>query len=193
MPQKTKASTGFADITPENSGEDTIIHLYFLPLAQNGSLQGDPTSCPPSICMYIAPKPLFRPPPYHPNPSNRIPEPLIPLQHHLPLIRLLITPSKIPTINPTDHNYQQLNRSSRVHPRSIIRRILRPEYKRARDATDAPKAHQRSGAESTFPLAPDVVGLVGHCGGDLGVGCAGDEEDAEVAHAVAFGEALVWC
>ena len=39
-------------------------------------------------------------------------------------------------------------------------------------------------------MAADVVGLVGHRGGDLGVDGAREQEDAEVSDCVGFGEAL---
>ena len=80
-------------------------------------------------------------------------------------------------------------RNRRPNPRQIPRRILGPEDRPPADTADAPESDKHRRAEGALPLAADVVGLVGECGGDIGVCARGDEEDAEVACGWRRGEA----
>ena len=134
--------------------------------------------------------------PPHPNTkpaylSNSVSKPRILLENHLALVRLLVADLKVKSISHADTDDQQLHRDGSVHAGPVVGGVLRPEHQRAGDAADAAEADEGGGAEGAFPLAADVVGLVGHGGGDLGVDGAGEEEDAEVADCAAFGEALL--
>ena len=56
------------------------------------------------------------------------------------------------------------------------------------NTSDAAETDEAGGAEGSFPLTTDVVGLVGHDGRDVCVDPGCDEEDTEVAHRVLLGE-----
>ena len=71
----------------------------------------------------------------------------------------------------------------------ITRRILAPKNQTPRNAANATKPHQTRRAKRPLPLAPDIVGLVRHGGGNVGIRARGDEEDAEIAGAGVGGEA----
>jgi hypothetical protein len=73
-------------------------------------------------------------------------------------------------------------RNASSHAGHIVGGILGPEDETASDTTDTAEASQGRGAESTLPLAADVVGLVCHEGGDVGVGTSNAEEHAEVSN-----------
>lgn len=73
--------------------------------------------------------------------------------------------------------------------RDVVRSILSAEYSATDDATDTASADESGGAESTLPLAADVVRLPCQDGGDVGVGGGRGEENASVADADAAGEA----
>lgn len=116
---------------------------------------------------------------------NRISEPRLTLDNLLPFVRLSVTVNKEQTQTTQYQPYQQVGRHASPNTRYVCRRILRPEHKTTCDATDAAKANQRGAAEGTLPLTADVVGLVGHDGGNVCVGASGDEEDAKVGNSVA--------
>jgi len=67
--------------------------------------------------------------------------------------------------------------------------ILASEDEATSNTTDSAESYQSSAAESSLPLPSDVVGLVGHCLGNVAVcSCAG-KEDTKVSHTHAFCEA----
>lgn len=134
-----------------------------------------------------------------------IPEVSRPLDNPLSTIRLLIADAEPQTHSRHDNQNQNIAstqvsialtqkekgdaRDGRPHARPISRRILGPERQTADDAADATESHERRTGERSGPLAADIVGLVGHDGGDVGVGACRGEEDAKVADGVARGEA----
>jgi hypothetical protein len=62
-----------------------------------------------------------------------------------------------------------------------VRSILSAEDGASDDATDTSCADEGSGAKSALPLAADVVGLPGEDAGNVGIGCCGSKEYAEVS------------
>lgn len=56
-----------------------------------------------------------------------------------------------------------------------------PEYQAAGNTADTTEAYKGSTAESTLPLASDVVRLVRQSGGNVGVGASSNEENAKVS------------
>lgn len=72
-------------------------------------------------------------------------------------------------------------RDSRPHARPISQHILGLERQTADDAANATESYERRARERLGPLAADIVGLVRHDGGDVGVGAGRGEEDAKVA------------
>jgi hypothetical protein len=72
---------------------------------------------------------------------------------------------------------------------SIARGILLSEHQGPDNATHASETDERRTAECTFPVSSNVVSLIGHARGDVGVGSGADEEDAEVADADVVGPA----
>ena len=71
----------------------------------------------------------------------------------------------------------------------IRRLVLVSEDRAANNAADTAHADEGCRAQRSLPLSADVVGLVRQDAGHVGVAGDGREEDAEVAHAAAFGEA----
>ncbi len=63
-----------------------------------------------------------------------------------------------------------------------IRGIKLPKDETSSDAADSAETDHGGAAESALPLAADVVGLVGHHGGHIGIGSCGHEEHTEVPH-----------
>lgn len=60
-----------------------------------------------------------------------------------------------------------------------------PEYQASSNAADATKSNKSRTAERTLPLASDVVALVRHALGNVGVCACASEEDTKVSNAEA--------
>jgi len=75
--------------------------------------------------------------------------------------------------------------SRKVYPFQPVlwdtKRQILPENQAPCNTTHAAEADEGSAREGTLPLAADVIGLVRHDSGDVGVGAGRDEEDAKVA------------
>jgi hypothetical protein len=74
----------------------------------------------------------------------------------------------------------------------VTRLVLVSEHSAADNAPDAASTNQSCGAQSTLPLAADVVCLVREHTRNVGISSDGSEEDAEIADAVTLGEAEEW-
>ena len=113
------------------------------------------------------------------------------LDEHLALPRLLIAD---PEVYARDHNNDDddaVADHAGPQTRPIERSVLAAEDKTSSDTTDASEADKCGGAEGALPLSADVVGLVRHGGGDVGVCSGGGEEDTEVPDAVVGVIALI--
>lgn len=61
-------------------------------------------------------------------------------------------------------------------------RILGSENERTRYASKTSTSNQGGGAKGSCPLSTDIVRLVGHCAGDIGIDASSDEERAKISH-----------
>lgn len=104
------------------------------------------------------------------------------LQHLLTPIGLGILPLEV-QVNETDEgDSNETAGDASPHTRLVPRElVLLAEHQTTRNTAKTTKADKSGAAESSLPLAADVVGLEGHDSWDVAVGTGGDEEDAEVA------------
>lgn len=104
------------------------------------------------------------------------------LENLLSAVGLLVLEVKGRVADEDQKDIEQAAGNAGVHARLVSSLcILGAEDERAGNATNATEADKSSAAESTLPLAADVVGLEGHDGGHVGVGARSDKEDTKVA------------
>lgn len=103
------------------------------------------------------------------------------LEHLLPSIRLrILSPELHRQKRHTTHNHN-LASNSHTDSWSIPRAILGSEHSASNNSSKTSKAYKCGGAESALPLTADVVSLVGHADGDIGIRSCRGEEDTEIA------------
>lgn len=102
---------------------------------------------------------------------------------------LLVIEIKLEVEQAYSQNNQQRRCDASVKTWQVCWPVLTSENQTASNAANAAKSDQRGTAESTLPLAANVVGLVGHDLWDVAVGASTGEKDAKVASSHAVGPA----
>lgn len=112
------------------------------------------------------------------------------LQHLLTPISLGILPLEVKVTETDEDDSDETAGDASPHTRLVPRElVLLTEHQTACNAAKTAKTDESSAAESSLPLAADVVGLEGHGSWDVAVGTGGDEEDTEVADVGTLGPA----
>lgn len=120
--------------------------------------------------------------------SKSIPESFQTLNHFSTPRSTLVREPELHVEQTHDHNDQSARGHGGIDAWTIVRRIDFAEDERTDDATDTARADEGRGDQSAFPLASDIVRLVGHDAGDVGVAGGGGEKDAKVSDGVTLGE-----
>lgn len=103
------------------------------------------------------------------------------LELHLTTIGLLVERPGAQGDERHDDEREQAARNAGVQTRTVARLILDSEDETSCDTADTAHSNEGGRAESSLPLAADVVRLVRHGGWDVAVGASGCQEDSEVA------------
>ena len=104
-------------------------------------------------------------------------------------INALVRPVELERQQQGDDDDESIGDHACHDPRSVLWLIDLPEHGGADDTSNTTESNEGSRAQSALPLPADVVGLVGHDSGDIGICADSRKEDAKVAGAVVGAEA----
>lgn len=104
-------------------------------------------------------------------------------------IDALVCPVELERQQQGDEDDESVRNHAGHDTRSVLWLIDLPEHRGTNDTSDTAESNKRSRAQRTLPLPTDVVGLVSHDSGDVGVRAYSREEDTKVSRAVVGAEA----
>jgi hypothetical protein len=105
-----------------------------------------------------------------------------------PSIDSLVRPPELQRQQQGDADNKPVRNHTRHDTGSVLWLVHLPEHRGSDNTSNTTESNKRGRAKRALPLPTDVVGLIRHDSGDVGIGTDSGKEDAEVARAVVGAE-----